>query len=57
MIRNWYVRFSDSRKSEKVSFSDYCMIHKMAIFYDAVVSDNFCPKGKSLRVSFPKHFL
>lgn len=57
MIKNWYVRFTDSKKSEKVTYKEYCVIHDMARFYHAVISDNFCPMGKSLRVSFPKHFL
>lgn len=57
MVRNWYVRFSDSKKSEKVSYQEYRIIHNMAIFYGAIISNNFCPKGKSLHVSFPKHFV
>ena len=57
MVKNWYIRFTDSKKAEKVSFKEYCDLHKMAIFYNAVVGDNFHPNGKTLTVSFSKHFV
>lgn len=57
MVKNWYVRFADSKKAEKVSYKEYCDLHKMAIFYNAVVGDNFHPNGKTLIVSFSKHFV
>lgn len=57
MKRKWYIKFSDSKKAEEVSFYEYCILHSMARFYNAVVSDNFHPKGKTLVVNFTKHFV
>ena len=57
MVKKWYVKYSDSKKAEQVSFHDYVIIHEMAKFYRAVISDVFHPNGKTLSVSFPKHFV
>ena len=57
MTHNWYVRYSDSKKAEKVSFREYCDLHKMGIFYNAVIGDNFHPHGKTLTLNFPKSFV
>lgn len=57
MVKKWYVKYSDSKKAELISFEEFCLLHKMARFYNAVVSDNFHPNGKTLVVSFPKHFV
>ena len=57
MTRRWYVKFSDSKKGEEVSYSEYCELFRMAKFYGALIGDNFHPHGKTLTVSFPKHFV
>ena len=57
MTRRWYIKFSDSKKAEEVNYSEYCNLYRMAKFYGAVISDNFHPHGKTLSVSFPKHFV
>ena len=57
MTRRWYIKFSDSKKAKEVSYSEYCELYRMAKFYGAVISDNFHPHGKTLTVSFPKHFV
>ena len=57
MKRNFYVRYSDSKKSERVSFYEFIMIRKMSEFYGAIVSSVFHPHGKTLTVSFSKHFV
>lgn len=57
MKRKWYVKFSDSKKAEVVSFKEFCALSAMARFYNAVVSSNFHPYGKTLVMSFPKHFV
>lgn len=57
MTTNWYVRFSDSKKAEKVSYDFYRQILIMARFYKAIISDNFHPHGKTLTVAFSKHFV
>lgn len=57
MTKKWYVRFSDAKKAEIVTYSEYSIIKKMAVFYNAVVADNFHPHGKTLTVRFPKHFV
>lgn len=57
MTKKWYVRYSDAKKAEAVTFSEYCIIKKMAMFYNAVVAESFHPHGKSLTVKFAKHFV
>ena len=57
MTRKWYIRFSDSKKGEEISYLEYCEFFRMAKFYGAIIGDNFHPHGKTLTVSFPKHFV
>ena len=57
MIRNYYLRFADSKVAKKVSQTDYFEIFRMARFYNAVVSSTFHPHGKTLVVSFSEHFV
>lgn len=56
-MRNWYIKYSDTKKAEKVTYREYCDLYKMAKYYNSVISDNFHPHGKTLVVSFPKHFV
>lgn len=57
MCRKWYIKYSDSKKSEQISFNEFCTLSTMARFYNAIVCSNFHPNGKTLVVSFPKHFV
>ena len=57
MTRKWYVKFSDSKKAEEVSYREYCELFNMAKYYNSIIGDNFHPHGKTLTVSFPKHFV
>lgn len=57
MIKRYYVRFADSKKPKQISFEEYFVIRKMAEFYNAIITDNFGAECKSLRVSFPEHFV
>ena len=56
-MRNWYIKYSDSKKAEKVTYREYCDLYKMAKYYNSIISDYFHPSGKTLVVSFPKHFV
>lgn len=56
-MRNWYIKYSDAKKAEKITYREYCDLYKMAKYYDKIISDNFHPHGKTLVVSFPKHFV
>lgn len=55
--KKWYVRFADSKRGIPVKYGEYRQIREMAEFYGAIISDNFHPHGKTLVVSFPKHFV
>lgn len=55
-MRNWYIKYSDAKKAEKVTYREYCDLYKMAKYYNSIISDYFHPHGKTLVVSFPKHF-
>lgn len=57
MAKKWYVRYLNSKKAEEVSFNEFYALSTMARFYNAVVSSSFHPNGKTLVVSFPKHFI
>lgn len=57
MIKRYYVRFADSKKSKQVTFEEYCTIRRMAVFYNAIITDNFGVECKSLKVSFTEHFV
>ena len=57
MTRKWYIKFSDSKKGEEVSYREYCELFNMAKYYNGIIGDNFHPHGKTLTVSFPKHFV
>lgn len=59
MVKKWFVRYADTKKSVKVSFEEYCTIYNMAKFYNALVGDNFGVghRSKTLRVSFNQHFV
>ena len=57
MAKKWYVRYSDAEKAEAVTFDEFCIIKKMARFYNALVAENFHPHGKTLTVGFAKHFV
>ena len=56
-MRNWYIKYSDTKKAEEITYSEYCELYKMAKYYNAIISDYFHPHGKTLVVSFPKHFV
>ena len=56
-MRNWYIKYSDAKKAEKITYREYCDLYKMAKYYDKIISDNFHLHGKTLVVSFPKHFV
>ena len=56
-MRNWYIKYSDAKKAEKITYREYCELYKMAKHYNCIISDNFHPNGKTLVVSFPKHFV
>ena len=56
-MRNWYIKYSDAKKAEKITYSEYCELYKLAKYYNAIISDYFHPHGKTLVVSFPKHFV
>ena len=56
-MRNWYIKYSDAKKAEKISYREYCELYKMAKYYNSIISDYFHPHGKTLVVSFPKHFV
>ena len=55
-MRQWYIKYSDAKKAEKITYREYCDLYKMAKYYNCIISDNFHPHGKTLVVSFPKHF-
>lgn len=59
MVKKWFVRYADKKKSVEVSHDEYCAIYNMAKFYNAVVVDNFgvAHRSKTLRVSFNQHFV
>lgn len=57
LYRKWYIKYSDCKKAEEVTFREYCDLYEMAEFYKAIVKENFHPHGKTLTVSFPKHFV
>ena len=59
MIKKWFVRYADTKKSVEVSREEYTDIHKIAKFYNAVISDNFGigHRSKTLKVSFNQHFV
>ena len=56
-MRNWYIKYSDAKKAEKITYREYCDLYKMAKCYNCIISDNFHPHGKTLVVSFAKHFV
>ena len=56
-MRNWYIKYSDAKKAEKITYREYCDLYKMAKYYNSIISDYFHPHGKTLVVSFPKHFV
>ena len=56
-MRNWYIKYSDAKKAEKITYREYCDLYKMSKYYDKIISDNFHPHGKTLVVSFPRHFV
>ena len=56
-MRNWYIKYSDVKKAEKITYHEYCDLYKMAKYYNCIISDNFHPHGKTLVVSFAKHFV
>ena len=56
-MRNWYIKYSDAKKAEKITYREYCELYKMAKYYNCIISDYFHPHGKTLVVSFPKHFV
>ena len=56
-MRNWYIKYSDAKNAEKVSYEEYRAIFEMAEYYNKIISYNFHPHGKTLVVSFPKHFV
>ena len=56
-MRNWYIKYSDAKKAEKITDREYCDLYKMAKCYNSIISDYFHPHGKTLVVSFPKHFV
>ena len=56
-MRNWYIKYSDAKKAEKVTYREYCELYRMAKYYNSIISDNFHPHGKTLVVSFSKHFV
>lgn len=56
-MRNWYIKYGDAKKVEKVTYREYCDLYKMAKYYNSIISDYFHPHGKTLVVSFPKHFV
>ena len=56
-MRNWYIKYSDAKKAEKITDHEYCELYKMAKYYNSIISDNFHPHGKTLVVSFAKHFV
>ena len=56
-MRNWYIKYSDAKKAEEITYREYCDLYKMAKYYNSIISDNFHPHGKTLTVSFPKHFV
>lgn len=56
-MRNWYIKYSDAKKAEKVSYDEYRAIFEMAEYYNKIISHNFHPHGKTLTVAFPKHFV
>lgn len=57
MIKHWYIKYAGSKKAKEVSYMEFCVLHEMAKFYNAVVSNNFHPHGKTLKVSFTEHFV
>ena len=56
-MRNCYIKYSDAKKAEKITYREYCDLYKMAKCYNCIISDNFQPRGKTLVVSFTKHFV
>ena len=56
-MRNWYIKYGDAKKAEKITYREYCEFYKMARYYNSIISDNFHPHGKTLVVSFAKHFV
>ena len=56
-MRNWYIKYSDAKKAEKITYREYCDLYKMAKCYNSIISDYFHPHGKTLVVSFAKHFV
>ena len=56
-MRNWYIKYSDAKKAEKITYREYCELYKMAKYYNCIISDNFHPHGKTLVVCFAKHFI
>ena len=56
-MQNWYIKYSDAKKAEKITYREYCELYKMAKCYNSIISDYFHPHGKTLVVSFAKHFV
>lgn len=54
--KNWYVLFSDSKKSEKVTRTVYLYIRFFAIGLDAVLSEVPHRSGTTLSVAFSRSF-
>ena len=54
--KNYYVLFSDSKKSEKVSRNDFLNIRFVARGYDAVLSEVPHRSGITLSVAFARSY-
>ena len=54
--KNWYVLFSDSKKSEKVIREEYFNIRFIARGLNAVLSEVPHRSGRTLSVAFPRSF-
>lgn len=52
--KNYYVLFSDSKKSEKVTRSDYLTLRCFARSLNAVLSEVPHPSGVTLSVAFAR---
>ena len=54
---NWYIKYSDAKKAEKITYREYCDLCEMAGYYNSIISESLHPHGRTLAVSFPKHFV
>ena len=55
--KNYYVLFSDSKKSDKVSYDHYCQVRYVANSFNAVLSETVHRFGVTLFVAFSHHFI